>query len=227
MDPINSDIYQDIGLRTNPAVTANERLNDVNDLGVAEFMELMIAQIQNQDPFNPTDNGDFISQLAQFGTLSGVESLNTSFGDFSNSVLSDQAINAASLVGRHVQVPGNVAQLTEEGLSGVVDVPAAASNVRLEVVTAAGELVKTLELSADTSGYVPFAWDGIGNNGQAWPAGNYLVTAEATVAGETESIDTMVDLKVDSVTLGEAGGGVILNLSNGISADFEKVFQIK
>ena len=48
------------------------------DLGKNEFLELLVAQLNNQNPLEPQENGEFIAQLAQFSQVEGIEKLNTS-----------------------------------------------------------------------------------------------------------------------------------------------------
>ena len=64
------------------------------DLGQEDFLTLMISQFRNQDPFEPMDNGDFLGQLAQFGTVNGIEQLNSAFAGLAGSIQSDQALQA-------------------------------------------------------------------------------------------------------------------------------------
>ena len=59
-------------------------------LGQADFLELMVAQLQNQDPSEPMDNNQFLSQMAQFSMVNGIDSLNTGFSNMSSSILGDQ-----------------------------------------------------------------------------------------------------------------------------------------
>jgi flagellar basal-body rod modification protein FlgD len=73
-------------------------------LGQDEFLKLMTTQMTHQDPNNPMQNGEFLSQMAQFGTVSGIQDLQKSFATFAGSINSDQALQAASLVGRNVTV---------------------------------------------------------------------------------------------------------------------------
>ena len=75
----------------------------------------MITQLKNQDPFKPMESGEFLGQLAQFGTVSGLQGLQTSFDWLATSLVSNQALQAASLVGRSALVESNVAPLTEGG----------------------------------------------------------------------------------------------------------------
>lgn len=64
-----------------------------------EFLQLMVKQLQSQDPLSPTDNGQMLAQLAQFSTLSGMEQLNTSFGDM---LTLQEITQGSSLIGKNV-----------------------------------------------------------------------------------------------------------------------------
>ena len=70
-----------------PQPTAKRR----DQLGQSDFLTLMITQFKNQDPFEPMDNGEFLGQLAQFSTVNGIESLNSSFGGLSTAMQDNQA----------------------------------------------------------------------------------------------------------------------------------------
>ena len=82
-----------------------------DDLDQSEFLKLMLTQIKYQDPLKPMEGGEFLSQLAQFGTVSGIAALQSSFDVFASSLQSNQALQASTMVGRTVLVPGNVAAL--------------------------------------------------------------------------------------------------------------------
>ena len=81
---------------------AKKKPND--ELGQSEFLELMIAQLNNQDPMKPMDNGDFISQMAQFSAVTGLTQLQESFDKLAVSLQSNQALQASSLIGQDVLV---------------------------------------------------------------------------------------------------------------------------
>ena len=97
----SNNIYTQLGL--NRTVETEQRDND--QLGQAEFLELMTAQLRFQDPLQPMENGDFLGQMAQFGTVSGINDLNNTFNSMSSSFQSNQALQASTLVGRRVLVP--------------------------------------------------------------------------------------------------------------------------
>ena len=94
-----------------------------DELGQEDFLTLMITQFRNQDPFEPMDNGDFLGQLAQFGTVNGIEQLNSSMAGLTGSIQNDQALQAASLVGRGVLAQSNAGYLPDGGqMTGAVEV---------------------------------------------------------------------------------------------------------
>src|SRR5690606_42021670 len=76
-----------------------------DELGKNQFLELLVAQLNNQNPLEPQGNGEFIAQLAQFSQVEGVEKLNSSMGALLTGYQSSQALQASSLVGRKVIVP--------------------------------------------------------------------------------------------------------------------------
>ena len=107
--------------------------NKANDsLGQADFLTLMITQFQNQDPFEPMDNGEFLGQLAQFSTVNGISSLNTAFSGLASSMQDNQALQAAGLVGRSVLAVTDVGSLADDGsLRGGLELESSAGNVQV------------------------------------------------------------------------------------------------
>jgi flagellar basal-body rod modification protein FlgD len=81
------------------------------------FLQLLVYQLQNQDPLNPTDNGEMIAQLAQFSALEQMNNLNESFTTVSESMDRLNFVSASALVGRTVSgtaLDGNTIQGTVE-----------------------------------------------------------------------------------------------------------------
>ena len=196
------------------------------ELGQEEFLQLMTAQLQNQDPMKPMESGDFLTQIAQFSTVEGVGDLNESFAALSQSLVSNQALQAANLVGRSVLAPTGLAALAEGGtISGAVELPAASNDVSVNLYDQSGQLVRRLELGSQAAGEAAFQWDGLKDDGQFAPPGTYFVSAEANVDGRTEAIDTLLESRVRSVTLSNSGG-LLLDLEGVGSLDFSEVAQI-
>ncbi len=214
----------------NPAVLQelNQRTGvEEDDSGRTDFLKLLVAQLSNQDPLSPQDSGEFLSQLAQFSTVEGIEKLNLTMESFSSGMLSGQALQATALVGRSVQVPANIGRLNSgSALTGAVDLPRSSSNLTLGIYDQSGALVRHLEMGAHGAGPVNFAWDGISDQGMAMPSGLYRVRAEVNYGGEPEEVPAFINANVDSVTTA-AGGSVVLNLEAGLgSVSLNDVLQI-
>ena len=196
------------------------------DLGQEQFLELMTAQLQNQDPFKPMESGDFLGQIAQFSTVEGIGDLNDSFSGLSQSLVSNQALQATNLVGRQVLAPTGVAALSQGGnIRGNVELPAASGEVVVNVYDQAGQVVRRLELGSQAAGPVAFQWDGLKNDGQFASPGSYFISAEASIDGQFESVETLLASEVRSVTLSNSGG-LLLDLDGIGSLDFSEVRQI-
>src|SRR3984885_5362718 len=84
----------------------------VGGLTMSDFLTLMTAQLQNQDPLNPTDSNQFLSQISELSTVEGISQLNTSMSTLSDSMLSSQALTSAALVGQGVLAPATSASYT-------------------------------------------------------------------------------------------------------------------
>lgn len=176
------------------------------DLGQEDFLNLMITQLRNQDPFKPLESGEFLGQLAQFGTVSGLAELKTAFGELSTSLVSNQALQAASLVGRTALVEGNTAKLAGGAtLDGAVELPEAATAVRIEIRDSSGEIVRELSFGAQSPGLVRFEWDGLNQQGEPAGAGRYTVVAEYRANNETAAAQTLVAAPIESVVFGAQG----------------------
>ncbi|MBS3805833.1 MAG: flagellar biosynthesis protein FlgD, partial [Oleiphilaceae bacterium] len=93
----------------------NETSEAKDNLGKNEFMELMIAQLKNQDPLKPQENGDFIAQLAQFSSLEEMQGLSGSVDSMVGEFRSTQALQASAMVGRSVLVPSETGILDATG----------------------------------------------------------------------------------------------------------------
>ena len=198
-----------------------------SDLGQEDFLTLMITQFKNQDPFEPMDNGEFLGQLAQFSTVSGIESLNNSFSGLSGSMQDNQALQAAALVGHKILAVTDVAYLADGGtLKGATEIESSASNVQIDITDRSGALVQRLNLGQQPPGLVDFTWDGINSSGDRAASGQYQVSARVIRGTNIESAATVIEAEIKSVTLGQFGGGMSLNLEGGQKMPLGQVYQI-
>ncbi len=222
MVAINNDValYDNLGL-----TRANEP--KVEETKSDQFMQLMLAQLKNQDPLEPQENGEFLTQLAQMETASGISELQDSFSSFSTAMQSNSALQASSLVGRSVLAPGGFAQLeTGSNVTGQINLTSSTTDLSIEITDSAGQLVKTIPMGTQAAGEVSFTWNGIDEAGNFMPPGSYQLRATASVGNENMAQEVLVSAKVDSVTIGQSGQGVKLNLAGLGSIDLSEVKEI-
>ncbi|HQU15106.1 MAG: hypothetical protein B7Z66_05240 [Chromatiales bacterium 21-64-14] len=207
---INTATLQQLGLLQTPPPAAS---SNSAQLGQSAFLTLMTTQLQNQDPLQPMDNSQFLSQMAQFGTVSGIQGLQTSLTQLSNTLSSSQALQASSLVGRTALVPQNTGLLSTGGvLQGAVTMPAGATGGTVKIYDMSGQLVRSMSLDTPVGGFANFQWNGIEDNGSQAPAGQYQVQTAANIGGTSTALQTLIAAPVDSVILGSSGSGLTLNL---------------
>ena len=180
-------------------------------LGVSDFLTLMTTQLKNQDPFKPLDGTEMVSQLAQFGTVSGVQAMNTTLGALSASLRSSQALSGANMVGHEILAPASTANYYgQQPLAGAVQVADGASNVTLTITDSSGQVVRHLNI-ATASGQQPFSWDGLSDSGSQAAAGRYQLEAVANVGGANVALPIAVAARVGSVSLDRTGTDLTLN----------------
>jgi flagellar basal-body rod modification protein FlgD len=197
------------------------------ELGQEDFLNLMITQFRNQDPFKPLDADAMLGQLAQFGTVAGLNDVKNQIESLSSSLLSDQSLQATALVGRNVLVASQQVVLQDAaGALGGVLVPAGAQLVTARILDGAGRLLDVVELGTPPPGMAHFVWDGIGSDGTPAPAGTYIVQADAVVNGAATALETFAAAPVSSVSLGRAGEGLTLNLGGLGAYGFDAVREV-
>jgi flagellar basal-body rod modification protein FlgD len=197
-------------------------------LGGTDFLTLMLAQLQNQDPTSPVDSNTFLTQLAQLSEVQGITSLNTNFSALSSSLTSNQALQASSLLGHQALVNSSTATLAAGAtVSGAVNVPQTTSQVTLSITDSSGALVSQINMGAQPAGLANFAWNGTTGSGSQAPAGTYTLTAQyAGATSSSTAATTLVNGTVESVSMGAGSSGLTLNVSGVGSVPFSSVQQI-
>ena len=199
-----------------------------NELGKDEFLTLLVTQMENQNPLEPQDNGEFIAQLAQFSSLEGIDNLNDTMGSFVSSYQSGMALEATALVGRKVQVDTDEAWMQQgELFTGVVQLPVSSPDVRLSIYDSSGQLVRNVNMGSQPAKDHDLMWDGLNNDGEPLPSGLYTVKAEAQIDGKMEQLNTLLGANVNSVTQGSNAGGTTLNLAGIGKVPIEDVKTIQ
>ena len=184
-------------------------------LGQDVFLELMVTQLKNQDPFKPVDPSEFLGQLAQFGTVTGIQDMQSSIGNLADSLRSSQVLGGTTLVGHDVVAVADEATLGLTGeIKGAVTIPEGTNSAVLVITDASGQLVKRVPLSSQ-EGTTNFTWDGTTDLGERAAAGNYKMAAIVNVGGVAEQIETQLVSRVGSVTIDPSNYDLTLNTDLG------------
>lgn len=188
------------------------------------FMTLLMAQLKNQDPLNPTDANQMTAQLSQISTASGIEKLNATMEALLASYTGAQNMQAAAIIGKTILTAGNGMVLGENGGLGGVDLEADAERVTVTIKDAKGHTVQTMELGSMPAGFNSFVWDGMNAQGEALAPGNYRFSVSASAGGKDIKANTLESGTVNAVTM--AKDGVLLELPNNKSVAYSDIVQI-
>ncbi|MGH8346690.1 MAG: flagellar hook assembly protein FlgD [Pseudomonas sp.] len=226
-----NDILANSSIKTNTTTdslaSATGSATGNKALGKDAFLQLLVTQLKNQNPLEPQDNGAFVAQLAQFSSLEGITTLNDTVSGLASNYNSSQALQASSLVGRSVIAPGDKAVVdTTKSLSGTVVVPSSVASATLKITDASGKTVRTIDLGSQKAGNASFIWDGKNDAGETVPAGTYTFGATTTIDGKSVALITNLPATVNSVTISQTGGELMLNLAGLGSVALSKVQTI-
>ncbi|KLN66189.1 MULTISPECIES: flagellar hook assembly protein FlgD [Vibrio] len=184
-----------------------------------EFISLMVAQIQNQDPLNPLDGTEYVGQLAQFSQVQSTENMSSMMQN--SMVLLDnmQVLSTAGLVGQTVYVSGNEFELNDNIQSGKIELAHSSSQVTLVVKDEFGQATK-VPLGAHPKGDVDFSIDPVK---LGLKPGNYSVSVEVQ-EGQTKP-NVLLAGKVEQVRIPSSGGAAFVNIEGVGSVPFYQITQ--
>ena len=183
-----------------------------DQLGQEDFLKLMTTQLQNQDPFAPMENGEFIAQMAQFSTVTGITSMDESLKNVASKLGETRIATAANMLGHSVLVPGKIARADDDGsVNGVIDLPSASTNVNVVFKSQNGEIIDTINLGNQSSGLVGFAWHGAPKD-MIENDEPIFVEAYANSGKGMEGVSSSIFAEVLSSSAGDGDSGVMLDV---------------
>lgn len=203
-----------IGQAATSANVANKQSNatdpDENSMGKEDFLTLLVAQLQNQDPLNPDDPTEFTAQLAQFSSLEQLFTLNDSMNNLVASNASSDRLSTLGTIGKDVAYYGADLKFNGDPIEVGYQLDGPATDVTLSLQQNGG-IVATLKGTDLTEGSHFITWDGLTDNGEIAPVGDYKVVISAkAVDGESVGVAPIIKSEVTGVDLeGEAGGILI------------------
>ena len=177
--------------------------SSTSSTGIADnfqtFLTLLTTQLQNQNPLDPLDTNQFTAQLVQFAQVEQQLKANDQLSSLVSLQKTAQSTQALGFVGQTISVDGSTAAFNG---SATWNFNAAADcNAVVTIAAPNGETAYTGSYSLK-SGPASFVWDGKGNDGTQWPAGNYKLTvAGKDSSGKDVTVTTEVQGVVDSVDM--------------------------
>ena len=209
-----------------PSLTRQPNVKEaVSDLGPDVFLRLLVTQLQGQDPTNPSQNEDFVAQLAQFTTLEQATSTNDLLEQLIGQNVQRTQLDLVNLIGRTVVTEGDTVSLGETNQPilayALNDI---ANRVTIDVLGQDGQILRRLQSpSAEIAGAHQVQWDGLDEDGDRLPEGVYQFRVKA-VNGNQEPVSnfTFARERVANIVLGTENpvvlqSGKLLNTQDIIS----------
>ena len=208
------------------AATNQAFASDDDDLGMDTFVNLLVVQLQNQDPLNPMEDDDFTAQLAQFSSLEQLENISSAVEDVNEGMLRQDMLGAVGFIGKDVLAYGSTISKEDDEISAAsYTLEDDVSQMYVNVYDSDGVIVYSEAVSGRQAGTYSFTWDGTDYNGIEQPDGVYSLAISAEDAdGEAVYVSTEVSGRVTSVFT--ENGLPQLRLSDGRQVGFYNVKEI-
>lgn len=169
-------------------------------LDQSDFLTLLTAQLQAQDPLNPVSNADLVAQMATITTTSGISAMGDSLSEISDMISSmkddlgtSRLSDAANWIGHSMLVTSDKASPNSAGdYSGQFSIDAASDDVQVKLVDGSGNTVKTIDLGAQDAGTVTYYWDGNDESGNYVAGDTYSVQVSGATASDKASYASIV-----------------------------------
>ena len=217
-------------MTTTSSVNSNSAVNDALKGGSSSaadlqnnFLKMLVTQMNNQDPLNPMDNAQVTSQMAQINTVTGIDKLNSTVQGLSAQFMQLQALQGASLVGRDVIVAGNRLSIDEPNAvgQGGFELANPADAVKVEILSASGAVVQTLNLGAEGAGLHSFDWP----SGSATASSGLTFRVTATTGGVATTATALMRDRVDAISTSGTSFNLELESSGTVPYTAVKAFN--
>ncbi len=209
---------------------ASSALASSQTLNENDFLQMLVTELKNQDPTNPLQSTDLAAQLAQFSSVSELQTLNQNVQNSTNAnLMMTQSISntmAATLIGKKIQV--DTSSITYDGSTQPTlgfNIPSSAADVQIKITNADGTVVRTIDNGAAVSGDNSVTWDGKDDSGNAVPAGNYMFSVTATDSQGNAITSTQYMLgTVQGVKFGSNGASLLVDGTDVNLSDVQEIF---
>lgn len=196
-------------------------------LGMDAFLQLLVTQLQYQDPLSPMDDKEFVAELAQFSSLEQLTEINSGIDGLSKLTQEQQMIGAVNFIGKTIDATGTAVSVEEGKATSVTfSLPEDANTCLINILDSSKNIVRTVDIGAKTAGEVEFQWDGKDYDGSAVEDGQYQVAVTATNAdGDAMKVSTTMRGKV--VGIQQVKGSYYLDIGGGRYAAFTDISNVE
>ncbi|MDI3468845.1 MAG: Flagellar basal-body rod modification protein FlgD [Pseudolabrys sp.] len=191
----------------------------------ADFLTLLVSELKNQDPLQPTSTTDFVNQMSEYANFDEQQTLNSNFNSLLSSFGSLLTLNSLNYIGHTVEAKGSTATLTNGQATFGYDLSSTASSAQITISDSSGNIVWS-GTGPTNAGMNSFTWNGKTSSGtQLADGGKYTIKVTATdTSGNSVLNYTTFNGKVDdiSTTNGTAQldvDGQLVNLSDLVSVN--------
>lgn len=216
-----------VGSVTTTAATPSAGDSASKPLDRQAFLKLLVAQISHQDPLQPMQGTEFVTQLSQFAMVEQAIAQSTSLETVSTQIRGLSNSEATSLVGKTVTMRGSA--LAYDGVTAATSaatLEGPSSKTTAQIVDASGKVVRTIELGPRPSGPLAVTWDGKDDVGLAAPKGTYSLKIAATDASGN-AVATTQDVSGTVVKVTFEKGYPELTLDNGATGAIADLVGVK
>jgi len=215
---------------TSSTSSISTALSSANTLDESDFLNMLITELQNQDPTNPVDSTQLASQLAQFSQVSELQDMDTDIKNSSSANLAlTQSVNntmAATLIGKEIKANSNT--ITYDGTTQPtigMTLSSSAADVKVTIEDSNGDVIRKIDAGPEPSGDSTITWNGKDDSGNALQAGNYTFSISATdSSGNTVSSAYFTLGTVTGVKYTSSGTYLIVNGSDIDLSNVEEIY---
>ena len=196
-------------------------------LGMDAFLQLLVTQLQYQDPLSPMDDKEFVAELAQFSSLEQLTEINSGIEGLTTLTQEQQMIGAVNFIGKTIDATGTAVSVEDGAATSVTfTLPEDANTCLINILDSSKNIVRTVDIGAKTAGEVEFQWDGKDYDGNAVEDGQYQVAVTATNAdGDAMKVSSTMRGKV--VGIQQVNGSYYLDIGGGRYAAFTDISNVE
>lgn len=187
------------------------------DMGKEDFLTLLVAQLENQDPMNPEDSSEFTSQLTQFSSLEQLYNLNDSMEALANTQMQSDRFSTMDLIGKDVVYADASFEFSGDSVNVGYQLDGTASSVSMYIQDPAGSTVATLHPTDMSKGDHFIEWNGLDDDGNELPHGDYKIILQGSSDTDngTIAISPLVQSEVTGVDFSDETGEATIHTMAG------------